>query len=50
MLDITEGAIDDVFGCTYRDSARFFSYRRDGAKSGRHLSVIVARAASNPFK
>lgn len=35
--------IDDVGGCTYCDPARFFSYRRDGARSGRHLAVIVSR-------
>jgi YfiH family protein len=34
--------IDDVPGCTVCDSARFFSYRRDGARSGRLLSAIVA--------
>ncbi|MCS6798571.1 MAG: peptidoglycan editing factor PgeF, partial [Myxococcota bacterium] len=37
--------IDDVGGCTFAESTRFFSYRRDGTRSGRHLSVIVARAA-----
>lgn len=40
---VRRGAIDDVFGCTYADSVRFFSFRRDGKKSGRHLSAIVAR-------
>jgi YfiH family protein len=35
--------IEDVAGCTKCDSARFFSYRRDGEASGRHLAVIVAR-------
>jgi YfiH family protein len=34
--------VDDVFGCTVGDPERFFSFRRDGAKSGRHLSAIVA--------
>jgi purine-nucleoside/S-methyl-5'-thioadenosine phosphorylase / adenosine deaminase len=38
-----DGAIDDVFGCTLREPERFFSFRRDGARSGRHLSAIVAR-------
>lgn len=33
--------IDDVWGCTVGDAERFFSYRRDGKKSGRHLSAIV---------
>jgi hypothetical protein len=36
-------AIDDVRGCTHGDKARFFSFRRDGRQSGRHLAAIVAR-------
>jgi YfiH family protein len=36
-------AIDDVLGCTYTEPERFFSFRRDGSRSGRHLSAIVAR-------
>lgn len=35
--------IDHVLGCTFTDSDHFFSFRRDGAKSGRHVSAIVAR-------
>lgn len=35
--------IDDVLGCTLSEPERFFSYRRDGQRSGRHLSAIVAR-------
>lgn len=35
--------VDDVGGCTHRDRDRFFSYRRDGVRSGRHLAVIVSR-------
>ncbi len=34
--------IDFVTGCTFQDRARFFSFRRDGQASGRHLAVIVA--------
>lgn len=34
--------IDVVPGCTYSDPARFFSFRRDGAQTGRHLAVILA--------
>ncbi|MBX3128339.1 MAG: peptidoglycan editing factor PgeF [Polyangiaceae bacterium] len=34
-------SIDDVHGCTVNDPARFFSFRRDGKLSGRHLSAIV---------
>ena len=33
----------DAGGGTFGDPARFFSYRRDGKASGRHLSVIVAK-------
>lgn len=36
--------IDDVAGCTYSEPDRFFSFRRDGARSGRHISVIVPRS------
>jgi len=36
--------VDDVRGCTVCDRARYFSYRRDAARSGRLLSAIVARA------
>lgn len=35
--------IDDVGGCTLTEASRFFSFRRDGQRSGRHLAVIVAR-------
>lgn len=35
--------VDDVHGCTVSDPVRFFSYRRDGKASGRHLSAIVPR-------
>jgi hypothetical protein len=34
--------VEDVPGCTVCD-ARYFSYRRDGARSGRLLSAIVCR-------
>ncbi len=37
--------IDDVGGCTLGEPERFHSHRRDGERSGRMLSVIVARAA-----
>jgi polyphenol oxidase len=40
---VDRACIDDVPGCTRCDSARFFSYRRDGAASGRHLTAIVSR-------
>jgi YfiH family protein len=41
---IADEEIEDVAGCTRCDAARFFSYRRDGEQSGRHLAVIVAAA------
>ncbi len=34
--------IDDTGGCTHCDQRRFFSYRRDGSRTGRHLSAVVA--------
>jgi len=37
------GAIDQVRGCTVCDAGRFFSFRRDGQKSGRLLSAIRPR-------
>jgi YfiH family protein len=40
---LAHSAIDDVWGCTVQESARFFSFRRDGKASGRHLSAIVPR-------
>ncbi len=43
-VGLAEDAIDHVEGCTVSDPVRFFSYRRDGAKSGRHLSAIVPAA------
>jgi YfiH family protein len=40
-LGLTDAAIDDVQGCTVLEPERFFSFRRDGKASGRHLSAIV---------
>ena len=42
-LGLGDADIDDVPGCTVREPERFFSYRRDGARSGRHLAAIVVR-------
>ena len=39
-------AIDDVLGCTACNPGRFYSHRRDGARSGRMLSAIVTRGAA----
>jgi YfiH family protein len=33
--------VEDVPGCTRCEPARFFSYRRDGERSGRHLAAIA---------
>jgi hypothetical protein len=38
---IAAASIDLVEGCTYSDPADFFSFRRDGKHSGRHLAAIV---------
>ena len=40
---VNEANIDDVRGCTVLEPERFFSFRRDGKASGRHLSAIVPR-------
>jgi YfiH family protein len=40
--EVADDDIEDVAGCTRCDEGRFFSYRRDGERSGRHLAVIVA--------
>ena len=40
---LNDAAIDDVWGCTVLEPARFFSFRRGGKASGRHLSAIVPR-------
>lgn len=42
-LGLSEASIDHVSGCTVLEPARFFSFRRDGKRSGRHLSAIVPR-------
>ena len=45
-LGLDASRIDEVGGCTFADRERFFSFRRDGRNSGRHLAAIVARAPS----
>jgi YfiH family protein len=40
-LGLAHGDIDDVRGCTVLQPEHFFSFRRDGKASGRHLSAIV---------
>jgi YfiH family protein len=39
---VPAGQIDDVAGCTRCEAARFFSFRREGSRSGRHIAAIVA--------
>jgi YfiH family protein len=43
VLGLRETHIEAVPGCTVSEPADFFSFRRDGAKSGRHLAAIVPR-------
>jgi YfiH family protein len=42
-LGIPRSSIERVGGCTYLEPQRYFSFRRDGPRSGRHLAAIVAR-------
>jgi hypothetical protein len=42
-LGIADECVDDVAGCTRHEAARFHSFRRDGAKSGRMLAAIATR-------
>jgi YfiH family protein len=42
-LGVPTARIDRVPGCTRCEPERFFSYRRDGQRSGRHLAAIVSR-------
>lgn len=42
LVGLEEESLDDVGGDTCAEATRFHSHRRDGARSGRQLSVIVA--------
>jgi YfiH family protein len=42
-LGVSDDRIEDVPGCTKHEPARFHSFRRDGANSGRMLATIAAR-------
>ena len=42
-LGLPDRQVDDVAGCTVGSAELFFSFRRDGPRSGRHLSAIVPR-------
>jgi polyphenol oxidase len=44
-LGLTEASIDQVGGCTVLEPQQYFSFRRDGKRSGRHLSAIVPRSS-----
>jgi len=46
-LGVADGRIDDVPGCTKHDAARFHSFRRDGARSGRMLAAIATRLGAS---
>jgi hypothetical protein len=43
-VGVPDDQVDDVPGCTVGDAKRFFSFRRDGPRSGRHLAAIVPRS------
>jgi copper oxidase (laccase) domain-containing protein len=43
-LGLAEADVDQVGGCTVLDERLYFSFRRDGKRSGRHLSAIVPRS------
>jgi polyphenol oxidase len=42
-LGVREENIERIAGCTRCEPERFFSYRRDGQRSGRHVAAIVSR-------
>lgn len=42
-LGLNEASVDQVGGCTFLTPELYFSFRRDGKVSGRHLSAIVPR-------
>jgi YfiH family protein len=41
--------VEDVPGCTRCEPARFFSFRRDAAASGRHLAAIAVQSDPRRF-
>jgi YfiH family protein len=48
-LGVPSRHIEALSGCTFTDQHEFFSYRRDGKRSGRQLSAIVSpRSADDP--
>jgi YfiH family protein len=45
QLGVPVTNLTDLPGCTRCEPDRFFSYRRDGARSGRHIAAIVSRGS-----
>ncbi len=45
-LGVSAARVADTGGCTRCDATRFYSFRRDGRASGRHLAVIAPRDVS----
>jgi polyphenol oxidase len=45
-LGLQDAQVERVPGCTRCEPERFFSFRRDGQRSGRHAAVIVSPARS----
>lgn len=45
-LGVPASHVEALPGCTFTDARDFFSYRRDGQKSGRQLSAIVSENVS----
>ena len=43
LAGLESDQVDDVGGCTFQESDRFFSFRRAGRSSGRHLHAILPR-------
>lgn len=43
VAGLRDTSIDDVGGCTWTEGERFFSFRRDGKRSGRLVGAIHAR-------
>jgi YfiH family protein len=40
---VSRGEVEVLDACTACDGARFFSHRRDGGRTGRHLSFVAPR-------
>jgi len=42
-IGVSSNQIETLAGCTKCEASRFFSFRRDGGKSGRHMAAIAPR-------